>query len=187
MTAIVPLMPRQPVPDLMLPTVGGGPWRLAEQRPENFTLLVVYRGLHCPICASYLRDLQRRLDDFTARGIRVFVLSSDDRARAEQAVENWDIGELTVGYGLGLSEARRWGLYISRGRGKPTSAGVYEPALFVEPGMFLIRPDGTLFFGTVQTMPFARPTFADILKAVDYVLENDYPARGEIVDEEAGV
>src|SRR5213075_1496094 len=55
-----------------------------------------------------------------------------------------------------------------------------EPAHFSEPAFYLIRPDGTLYFGSVQTMPFARPHFSDILAAIDYVLKNNYPARGEV-------
>jgi hypothetical protein len=62
------------------------------------------------------------------------------------------------------------------------SIGFDEPALFSEPGLFVIRPDGTLYFGAVQTMPFARPAFGDILKALDFVIANDYPARGEVID-----
>nr|NIR90840.1 AhpC/TSA family protein [Gammaproteobacteria bacterium]NIU06316.1 AhpC/TSA family protein [Gammaproteobacteria bacterium]NIV52881.1 AhpC/TSA family protein [Gammaproteobacteria bacterium]NIX87589.1 AhpC/TSA family protein [Gammaproteobacteria bacterium] len=60
--------------------------------------------------------------------------------------------------------------------------GIEEPALFSEPALYLVRPDGTLYFGTVQTMPFARPRFADILQALDFVIKNDYPARGEVVE-----
>ena len=40
----------------------------------------------------------------------------------------------------------------------------------------------TLYFGTVQTMPFARPHFADILGALDFVIAKSYPARGEVTD-----
>ena len=50
----------------------------------------------------------------------------------------------------------------------------------------MIRPDGTLSFGAVQTMPFARPAFGDILKALDFVIANDYPARGEVIDASGG-
>lgn len=84
-------------------------------------------------------------------------------------------------YGLSLDMGRTWGLYISSSRGK-TSVGVEEPALFTEPGVFLVRKDGTLYFASVQTMPFARPHFDDIMQALDFVIENDYPARGEVVD-----
>ena len=51
-----------------------------------------------------------------------------------------------------------------------------------EPALYLIRPDGTLYFGSVQTMPFARPHFSDIIAAIDYVSKNNYPARGEVRD-----
>ena len=184
MTSINPLIPRQPVPTLEVETVGGGSWRLADQSPENFTLVVFYRGLHCPICSNYLGDLNKKAGDFAERGVNLVVVSSDDAERAAEAKESWGLDNLTVGYGLDLDKAREWGLYISTSRGK-TSTGVMEPDLFSEPAMYLVRPDGTLYFGTVQTMPFARPRFADILGALDFVIANDYPGRGEVVDHHA--
>jgi hypothetical protein len=51
--------------------------------------------------------------------------------------------------------------------------------LFSEPGVFLVRTDGTLYWASVQTMPFARPHFNEMLTAIDFVLKNGYPARGE--------
>jgi len=173
-----PLVPRQVVPDLTVPLVGGGHWSLADQTPDQFTLIVVYRGLHCPICSNYLADLNRKLDDFDSRGVKVLVVSSDAEERAMEAQEKWGLTHLTLGYGLSLESARQWGLYVSSGRGK-TSAGVEEPPFFAEPGLFLTRPDRTLYFAT-QTMPFARPSFGDILKAIDFVIAKDYPARGEV-------
>lgn len=184
MTAITPLFPRQLVPSLSVSTVDGPTWTLSEQAPANFTLVVVYRGLHCPICSMYLGDLNRRLPQFVERGVSVIALSSDTADRAAEAKAKWGLDQLTIGYGLTLEKGREWGLFISTSRGK-TSTGVVEPDLFIEPGLFLIRPDGTLYFGTVQTMPFARPQFGDILKALDFVLANDYPARGEVLDHTA--
>ena len=184
MTALTPLYPRQPVPALAVPTVDGGTWRLAEQSPESFTLVVFYRGLHCPICATYLRDLDRKLGAFAKLGVGAVAISSDEESRARQTKADWGLEQLTLGYGLDLDTARAWGLYISSGRGK-TSVGIEEPALFIEPGLYLVRADGTLYFGTVQTMPFARPSFGDILKAVQFVLDKDYPARGEVQDHAA--
>ncbi len=181
MSQLIPLYPRQPVPAIEVPVVGGGTWRLAEQQPENFTMVVFYRGFHCPVCTKYLGDLNGKLDDFRQRGVETVAISSDSAERAAQSKGKWRLDELTVGYGLDLDAARRWGLYVSGGRGK-TSVGVEEPALFSEPGLFLVRPGGELYFSTVQTMPFARPNFSEILMALDFVLKNDYPARGEILD-----
>jgi len=181
MTSPTPLIPRQPTPELDISLVGGGRWSLSAQNPQNFTMVVVYRGFHCPICSRYLADLNRKVDGFSEQGVKIVVVSSDDEARATQAKQDWGLDKLDVGFGLSLEEGRKWGLYISSGRGA-TSTGVIEPDLFLEPGLFLIRPNGELYFVTVQSMPFARPAFADILGAVKFVIANDYPGRGEVVD-----
>lgn len=172
-------MPRQPVSSLEVPTVNGPEWSLRAQTPERFTMAVFYRGLHCPICKTQLRDLQAKLPEFEKRGVGVIAISSDNAERAGRVKTEWELAGLTLGYGLALDKAREWGLYISSGRGK-TSIGVEEPAQFSEPGLFLIRPDATLYFASIQTMPFARPHFADVLAAIDIVVARDYPARGEV-------
>jgi peroxiredoxin len=181
MTDITPLVPRQPVPALAVPLVAGGRFDIATEKPDRFTLIVFYRGLHCPICRMQLADLEAKLPDFTKHGAGVVALSSDRAERAERAKQEWKLPNLRLGYGLDLAVARSWGLYISTGGGM-TSAGVEEPSLFSEPGLFLVRPDCTLYFASVQTMPFARPHFADILAAVDYVVAKNHPARGEVVN-----
>ena len=181
MSAITPLMPRQPVPDLSVLLAGGGAWRLSDQKPSNFTMVVVYRGLHCPICKGYLADLQSKLESFKALGCDVIALSSDNRERAERTLADWGLDRLPLGFGLTLAQGRGWGLYVSSGRGT-TSIGIEEPGFFVEPGLFVIRPDRTLYFASVQTMPFARPQFGEILKAMEFVIAKGYPARGEVED-----
>jgi len=180
-TDLVTLFPRQPVPPLHLELADGGTFDVAAEKPASFKLVVFYRGLHCPICKTQLRELESKLDEFDKRGVSVVAVSSDSRERAEQTKRAWGLTRLRLGYGLDLGSARRWGLFISTGHGM-TSTGVEEPARFSEPALYLIRPDGTLYFGSVQTMPFARPHFSDILPAIDYVLKNNYPARGEVTE-----
>jgi peroxiredoxin len=180
MTDITPLVPRQPAPPLSVPLVGGGRFDIAKETPERFSLVLFYRGLHCPICRTYLGDLEAKLPEFAKRGVGVVAVSSDIAERAERSKQEWKPPNLRLGYGLDLKVARSWGLYVSTSRGM-TSAGIEEPALFSEPGLFLLRPDRTLYFGNVQTMPFARPHFADILNAIDFVIAKDYPARGEVL------
>ena len=111
-TAPATLFPRQPVPSLEVPLVGGGTWKLADQSPEHFTLIVFYRGLHCPICSNYLRDLDRKLADFNATGVEVIAISSDGKERAEQTPIEWKVENVSFGYNLDLDKAREWGLYI---------------------------------------------------------------------------
>jgi len=173
-----PLMPREAVPALDLPLTTAGRYTLGAAPGAAFDLLVFYRGLHCPICTKYLLELERLEPEFRKRGVQVIALSSDGEDRARQMAEKVKASGVQFAYGLGLETARQWGLYISTSRGK-TSTGVDEPALFSEPGVFLIRPDGTLYYGAVQTMPFARPQFQDLLGAIDFAIAKDYPARGE--------
>ncbi|MFM7331016.1 MAG: peroxiredoxin-like family protein [Brachymonas sp.] len=175
------LIPRHPVPALNVPLVGGGRFVLGAAAGEKFDLIVFYRGLHCPLCAKYLLELERLVGDFAARGVKVLAVSSDNEERGRDMAEKVQAKGLTFAYGLSLKSARQWGLYISTSRGK-TSIGIEEPALFSEPGVFIVRPDGTLYYGAVQTMPFARPGFQDLLGAIDFAISKDYPARGEYTE-----
>ncbi len=181
MNAHTTLFPRQNVPELSVPTAGGGTWTLGDQSPENFTMIVFYRGYHCPICSRYLGDLDRKLEKFAGKGVTAIAISDDGQDRAEKTREEWKLENLTLGYDLSLDEARKWGLFISTSKGK-TSTGVEEPPLFIEPGIFFVRPDNTLYWSSIQTMPFARPSFAEILAGLDIVLAHDYPARGQVID-----
>lgn len=172
------LMPRKKTPDLTLPTLDHGEFSLSRESPELGTLICFYRGLHCPICAGYLTELDRRVPDFAERGVNVIAASSDTEERARAMADKIGASNLRFAYGLPLSEARDWGLYISTSRGK-SSLGIEEPVLFSEPAVYLISPDQSLYFGVVQTMPFVRPHFSEFVSAIDFVVKNSYPARGE--------
>ncbi|NPU12504.1 AhpC/TSA family protein [Bradyrhizobium sp. 83002] len=172
------LTPRQKAPALALRTLDHGRFDLATESPERMTLICFYRGLHCPICANYLKELDRLTPEFAVRGVTTVAISSDGEERARQMADKIQAKNLRVAYGLGLSDARSWGLYISSSRGK-TSIGIEEPALFSEPGVFLISADQTVYYLSVQSMPFVRPSFAEMVQALDFVIKNNYPARGE--------
>ena len=172
------LMPRQTVPTLSLSTLAHGRFDLQADDPAPFELLVFYRGLHCPLCIKYLKELGNLLPELAQRGVNVVAISSDNAERAQAMAEKVGMPDLRMAYGLPLDVARAWGLYISQGIGK-TSIGIEEPALFAEPGVFLVRPDHTLYYGAVQSMPFARPSFADLMLAIDFAIGKNYPARGE--------
>ena len=173
------LIPRQPAPALSVETLAHGRFDLQAAKPERFTLVCFYRGLHCPICANYLKELERLTPEFAARGVETIAISGDGAERAGEMAAKIGANALRIGYGLALTKAREWGLYISSSRGK-TSIGIEEPALFSEPGVFLIRPDGSIYYLSVQSMPFVRPNFAEMVAALDFVIKHDYPARGEL-------
>ncbi len=176
------LTPRQKTPDLTLPLLGGGTFDLATDSSERGTVITFYRGLHCPICANYLSELEKRVDAFAERGVKTIAVSTDGEERTRDMSEKIGAEKLRFGYDLSLQKAREWGLYISTGRGK-TSIGIEEPELFAEPGLFMVTPEQTLYYGSVQTMPFVRPHFSELVSALDFAIEKNYPARGEYTGE----
>ncbi|MFC5195082.1 redoxin domain-containing protein [Bizionia hallyeonensis] len=166
------IKPREKTPDLHISLVNNTTWKLSEQAPENFTMILFYRGKHCPVCKSQLEELQKKGSKFTNRGVNFIAISSDTQEVAKETYNDWDIADIPLGYGLPIEEARKWGLFISKGIKK-------EPEHFTEPGIFIITPDQTLYWVSIQSMPFGRPSFNDILGGIDYILKEGYPARGE--------
>ncbi|MGB5722890.1 MAG: peroxiredoxin-like family protein [Parasphingorhabdus sp.] len=171
------ILPTRPVPDFTVPMTDGGQFQLSQRLGVNFTLLLFYRGRHCPICKMQLRELQRKLGDFAERGITVVAISMDDQERALKSVDDWDVKDVLVGYGLSEDLARDLDLYVSSGR-----PGSDEPEIFSEPALLLVKPDQTLYFASIQSMPFTRPPLDQLLQGIDYALANDYPARGELAE-----
>ncbi|MBM7069578.1 peroxiredoxin-like family protein [Actibacterium sp. 188UL27-1] len=172
------LLPRKKTPDLTVPTLDGATFNLSDEASKTGTVICFYRGLHCPLCATYLAEFQARVDEFAERGVGTIAVSSDDADRTRQMADKIEATNLRFGYDLNLGVARDWGLYISTSRGK-TSIGIEEPALFSEPGLFMVSPDQSLYYGSVQTMPFVRPHFSELVQALDFAIANSYPARGE--------
>jgi len=130
---------------------------------------------------DYLGHLQSMHDAFSSQGVTPIAISADDAERACSAEARWGLKDFCVAYGLSLRQARQWGLYVSRGCGL-SSLGIEEPPMFVEPALFLVRPDRTLYYASVQSMPFGRPCFADMLGGIEKAVARDYPARGEVTE-----
>jgi len=167
------LIPKRKAPELVVPRVGGGDWSLNEQNPDKFLMLVFYRGYHCPICKSYLEKLNGLLDDASNLGVSVFTISGDTRERASKSRAEWDIDDLGLGHGMTVDQMNDWGLYVS------ASIKEEEPDFFGEPGLFLIRPDQTLYYAAYNSMPMGRPDPKEVIEFVKFALEEDYPSRGE--------
>ncbi|MGB7337205.1 MAG: peroxiredoxin-like family protein [Salaquimonas sp.] len=172
------LMPRQKTPNIELPMLDGGGFDLSNDASERGTVICFYRGLHCPICANYLSELEKLTPEFAKRGVKTIAISSDGIERTQAMADKINAKHLRFAYDLPLATAKDWGLYISTSRGK-TSIGIEEPALFSEPGLFMVTPDQALYYGSVQTMPFVRPHFSELLSALDFAIDKNYPARGE--------
>lgn len=168
------LVPGQPFPALDLPRVGGGRVSTALFDAPFFTVLNVYRGLHCPRCERQLGDFLAHKDALAEAGIEIVSVSTDPKDRAEQAVTDWGLGDMQVGYGLSIQQARALGLFIS----EQIREG--ETDFFAEAALFMIREDGVLWGSSINSFPFMRPTAEMILDAANTRRMRNYPPRGNV-------
>mgnify|MGYP002401843022 CR=1 FL=1 len=150
-----------PVPQLRVGIVGGPRWRLCDQKPKHFTLLVVHRGAGCSSCGGLLHRIDARLGEFRRRGVAVVALSADDRPTTERFADALGIDRLPLGYGFSAEDAADWGVEL------------LPPAPGEDPGrprcaftLFLVRRDGTLEMREVPPQG-DLPGVDEILAAVD--------------------
>lgn len=169
------LAPKSRVPNFDVALLDGGTFNMAEASPDNFQIIVVYRGLHCPKCKAQLQAIEPMVADIHADGHDIIAMSMDSEERAQKAKDDWGIAELPIAHSLELGDAKSLGLFIS----DAISDG--EPHIFTEPGVFVVRADGSLYAEIVQNTPFGRPDIADLVKGLNYAVKNDYPVRGTSV------
>jgi peroxiredoxin len=166
------IKPGENAGDITLDLINDAKWKLGEQSGD-WSLIVAYRGLHCPVCKSQLQDLEGQLGTFTDAGVNVVAASMDTLERAKKSHEEWSLGSLPVAYGLEKDFVKRFGLYFS------DAISDNEPELFSEPALLLFN--GTTYYaGWIQTIPFARPSFEDLLKGIKFIEKKDYPPRGKL-------
>jgi len=163
------------LPDVTVPQLGGGAMRLgAPVGGHDWSMVVVYRGKHCPICKTYLGELERLAPEFAKAGVGVVAVSGDPEDRARSFTD--DIGvTFPVGYDLTVAQMRMLGLYVSEPRSEKETD---RP--FAEPGVFVINAEGMLHVVDISNAPFSRPDLAGLAKGLKYIRDNDYPIRGRL-------
>ena len=137
------LTPRQPVPALSIPMVGGGRYVLGATPATTFDLVIFYRGLHCPICAKYLMELERLMPEFEKRGVQVIAVSSDNAERAQAMADKIKAEHLRVGTSS---------TYTPPDNGACTSALLeVRPRLVLTSQHYLVNRVCSLFAPTVRS------------------------------------
>ena len=161
-------------PELTVPKLGGGELALGKPEKGDWTMVVVYRGKHCPMCTRYLGTLEEMRADFEALGVDLQTVSGDPEEKASAHMA--DVGvTLPVGYGLTIEQMTALGLYISHPRSpKETDRPFPEPSLFV------VNSDGAVQVLDISNSPFSRPELATLLNGLKFIRnpENNYPVRG---------
>lgn len=139
---------------------------------DRWKLIVVYRGLHCPLCAKYLAQLEEMAGEFNEAGADIITVSGDGLAKAEEQAQK---GSLTIplAYGLTTKQMTEMGLYVSNPRSPEETD---QP--FPEPGLFVLTPDRAIQIIDISNAPFSRPDLPAILRGLNFARTKGYPIRG---------
>ena len=160
-------------PKTDVPRLGGGTLTLgAPQGGHDWQLVVIYRGLHCPLCKKYLTELEALAPQFHSQGVDVVVASGDPEEKAQAMAEEF-IPNVPMGYGMTVAQMQALGLYVSDPRSPQETD---RP--FPEPGLFVINGDGAIQMVDVSNAPFLRPDLEKVLSGITFIRANDYPIRG---------
>ena len=166
------IIPGKKAPSLNIETISGNTWSLDKHLNKSKCMIVFYRGLHCPVCSVFLKQIESQLLEYKKSNTEVIAVSMDNKEKALKVKSDWSIKNLNIAYGLSEENARKWGLYISK------SIKEAESDLFCEPGLFIIKEDGTLYLANTSNMPWARPDLTDFPAKLIFAEENNDPVRG---------
>lgn len=140
--------------------------------PGAWQVLFVIRGQHCPICKSYLAEIEQRRGALAALGVSVAAVSADTETQSRVTAEAAKPG-FPILYGMDEATMRRLGLYVS----EPRSAQETDHR-FSEPALFVVNPDGVLQLVDIANAPFLRPDLDRLVRGLGFVIEQNYPIRG---------
>ena len=169
------LTPQCQLPEIITPSLSGEAIMLSERKnDDSWKLIVVYRGLHCPICAKYLSTLHGLKDKLDELKVETVVVSADPLEKVKEQFEDFD-PSFKVGYDLSIEQMRDLGLYISSPRSPEETD---RP--FAEPGLFVVNHKNELHIIDISNAPFSRPDLNGIVDGIQFIRnpENDYPVRG---------
>ena len=109
------------IPDIYFSLINGNSIRLSEET-SNWTLLIVYRGLHCPICKDYAAKFENKLSKLQNINTQLVLISADTKDKATKFAEELTL-KSKIGYGLTIDQMRKLGLYLSEPR--PNEVDIY--------------------------------------------------------------
>lgn len=164
------LHPGQDFPPLTLARLDGEDYTFGT--PGAWQALFVFRGQHCPICKTYLGEIEKRRATFAELGVSVAAVSADSEAQTRITAEAAKPG-FPLLYGLDEANMRRLGLYIS----EPRSAQETDHR-FAEPALFVVNAAGALQLVDVANAPFLRPDLDRLIGRLRFTMEKNYPIRG---------
>lgn len=168
-------VPGQNFPVITLPLLDGGHTDISKPIGSNdWKLILIYRGKHCPLCTDYLVELETVREEFSEIGIDIIAISADSKDRASSHFTNIN-RQYPVAYDLSQEQMKALGLHIS---GPQNGTNVERP--FAEPGLFIIDQNGKVQLVDISNVPFARPNLKSVASGMKWLRSRtqEFPING---------
>jgi peroxiredoxin len=178
-------IPGHTFPSIKLKNAEGKTIDLADRNDDRWKLIIVYRGIHCPLCSKYLQTLESLYPEFTKNGIDIMAISADSIEELSTQI-NDDKLSFPMACQLSADQMRMLGLFISEPLASENSNN-----LFSEPGLFIINSNGDLHIIERSNAPYLRPDLTTLPSTLSYIKQSGdkrhdnfggdyYPIRGAI-------
>lgn len=146
-------------------------------KPANgcdWKMVIVFRGVHCPLCTKYLKSLPALLQRFKDAKIDVAAVSADSVEQLGKHLEALEFDDSFPIYcGMTVEQMQNLGLYVSYPRSEKET-----DHLFAEPGLFVIDEGKNTRLIDISNGPFARPDLEQVIFGLEWIRNNEYPIRG---------
>ena len=166
------LMPGNGMPLISLSLLSGEQFSPGKRR-DHWELFVIYRGIHCPRCKTYLNKLEKLKSALEAIDVAFVVASADSRENAQKDANEhgWT---MPVAYGFSLTDIQSLGLYASR---HP------DGQFYAEPGLFVLNPEMKIQIIGVGNAASCRPDLDVLLDGIKGIQSRNLPITGTAVTE----
>ena len=140
--------------------------------PGDWQALFIFPGQHCPICKSYLGEIEQRREAFVQLGVSVAAASADNEVQSRITADQSKF-RFPILYGMDEPTMQQLGLYIS----EPRSAQEADHR-FPEPALFVVNKDGVLQLVDIANAPFLCPDLDRLVRGLGFIIDKGYPIRG---------
>ena len=150
------LKPGDKAPDFTINDLTGKQHRLYDYLNGQKTVLLFYRGEWCPVCNLQLHSLQEKLPEFQKANVQILAISTDTPENSQKLVGKHNL-DFPVLAGLSRETVEAYDLFFNEEKG------------YAEPAVFILRPDGTVAYASLQSGPMGRPSNDDLLMIVGHI------------------
>jgi peroxiredoxin len=144
-------------PKLEVPAVGGGTIALPTALSGSWAVVLIYRGAWCPFCNAQLAGFAAEKEALDRLGVKVVALSVDDEATSATTKAKNHL-PFPVGHSADADTVAA-----------ATGAFVNPSPHFLQPGGFVLAPDGTVKAAAYATSAIGRVVAKDVVGFVGYM------------------